>query len=180
MRRALPVVAVLLCACSAERDFDKACELAGKVAADRSLSPMERATVWAKEVDQTTRNSGFRDTFKALAHVAPDDKYRILQQAAEELGVKNWSCPAIKRMWASPDGDIWQLCSRAQREGATVEQLFAEFKPRSDELKAAWPKVLAAPPAERLAVLKGVAESYDASECEALERLLKVDGPPPE
>lgn len=90
----LSVAALSLSAChSAEGDFRKVCNVEPGVRAKipdfDQLPAADRMIILWNVAGEEAHNPDVREALEALAHVNPQDKGRILRQAAAEHGVSN-------------------------------------------------------------------------------------------
>lgn len=66
------------------------------------LDPMVRQRTLAKNIESGLKSSDISDAWEVLEVTAPEDRYELLQRAAEASGNPDWECPAVKKLWSSP------------------------------------------------------------------------------
>jgi hypothetical protein len=99
------VLPLVLANChSAEGDFGKLCEIAGEVERDGTVQSGTKVMVIAERFEDTSPSREVQTTWSAVAAVAPPDKYRVLQAGARESGLRDWSCPALERVFSAGMG----------------------------------------------------------------------------
>ena len=81
------------------RDYDRLCTIATEEAA-RPQDPADRAVAVATRVDHELPpySALKRKVLPALANAAPEQRYPLLQAAAEEAGYPGWTCPALQEV----------------------------------------------------------------------------------
>jgi len=84
----------------AASNFALICQVATELEGE-DVDPLSRAMEMAQRVEQGLTNPDVREAFRALANAAPEDKYGLLLTAARELGVNDWTCPALEHLIAA-------------------------------------------------------------------------------
>lgn len=64
------------------------------------LPPDERSAIMSDRVMRGITHPGVRRVLDVVAEAAPAQRYEILQRGAWELGVPDWQCPALERIWS--------------------------------------------------------------------------------
>lgn len=80
-------------------DFDKICQVYTEAYQEVSflkLSLSDRATYINQKIKQTVQPGNALDTLQLIAQADPNEKYKLLKQAAEMATWRQWDCPAIK------------------------------------------------------------------------------------
>ena len=94
MKRIVLVLAVVVAAtgCSAKGDFEKICNAEKLSGAAAETEPSQKAMKMAQWIGENVHSSDAKNAMSALASVSPDDKERLLKQAAHEAGYDG-PCP---------------------------------------------------------------------------------------
>ncbi len=79
----------------AETQLNSFCAEVEKVSA-LNVDPAEKAAKLADFLSSKITHPDLIAGFQALASVDPSQKYKILVQLSQEVGVKNWTCPAYE------------------------------------------------------------------------------------
>lgn len=102
MKKLAAVCFLLLCGCASPADdLNAICEEV-KNPELANLTPDSRAMALANNIDARLKSDPIRNAWDAIASASPDQRYKLLQQAGEETGVKGWECPELEAMWATP------------------------------------------------------------------------------
>jgi len=98
------LISLLLCLAlagcgSPADDLNTICEEAQKSLA-MDVPAEQRAAMLAKAIDERLESAPIKQAWGAIWTVAPDQRYKLLQTSAAEIGVDNWQCPALEKVWA--------------------------------------------------------------------------------
>lgn len=62
-------------------------------------APEHRSAMILDRVDRQIVHRGVRRSFDTARDAAPEQRYMLMRHAASEMGVPEWECPALERMW---------------------------------------------------------------------------------
>jgi hypothetical protein len=85
-----------IAAASAAHDLESICR-DFQDTSDAHVDPTSRAVALAEDLEQSVTSERVFDVFVLVANADPAQRYAILRQAARELGVPQWTCPAIEQ-----------------------------------------------------------------------------------
>lgn len=92
----LATLALTAVGCSSGQDnLDKLCTAAEAASAETSYEAREA------QLRQLELSGGIKTAWDAVQGASRGQRYELMQAAAEEVGVANWSCPALRDHWAS-------------------------------------------------------------------------------
>jgi hypothetical protein len=98
------LVLLVMSACASPADdLDSLCDETTKLQSGEGeyaeLTPAQKASTYAKNVDARIKSTEMQSAWDAIASAAPDQKYSLMQDAAAAAGVTNWQCPALEEFW---------------------------------------------------------------------------------
>lgn len=83
-----------------KKDFSIICAVS---AAAKALSKdeyvtdkAERALLVSQMIEQNVKTDEVKNVMKAFAVSAPSERTKLMKQAAEDVGLKNWNCSTLK------------------------------------------------------------------------------------
>lgn len=76
-------------------DVRRVCEIAGGV---EGGTPEQRSVQWSSTVVREMKSKDMIGVMEALATVAPEHKWTLIQAGVAELGYKDWSCPPLQKI----------------------------------------------------------------------------------
>lgn len=87
-----------------KRNFRRICELA-EIHLYSQEDPAMKAYKFAEAVNKEIYHLGLRETFAAIAHADPAQKYGFFLDSAQDAGLENWQCPALENYFSPGDDD---------------------------------------------------------------------------
>lgn len=82
-----------------QKDFFVICEsfkFAKALKKNPAFSEVERAVMVAQMQTALVASAAVKNTLSAIAQTTPSERIKLLNQAAKEVGIKKWDCPAIE------------------------------------------------------------------------------------
>ena len=103
MKARAALIALALVGCTSQRarmDLNHVCQAAEK--AIQATESQRQAEIFYGELEKYWFKSNVKTGLDAIAMADPAQRYELLRQAAEDLGVRDWHCPALRQLWPEP------------------------------------------------------------------------------
>jgi len=98
----LNILLLGMAACASPKsDLDQLCSVARQVLQDEQITtPPTKAQ--AMHMRFNPRSQEIKNTWEAIAQVAPRGRWQALKQAAHDVGYSSWECPELEEYWNEP------------------------------------------------------------------------------
>lgn len=79
--------------------FQRLCEIHFEVYNDMSINKYLKATIISTRIEKEILSEGILRTTHALAVASPDQKWKLYQKSAKAMGVTDWQCPIMEKIF---------------------------------------------------------------------------------
>lgn len=89
------------------KQYEQFCTIAAEIEPNTALTGDEKTTIWGgRAAEVASGDAAVVLSSIAAKSVEGEQKYSILKQGAKELGIPNWECSPLKKIFDQRDREV--------------------------------------------------------------------------